>query len=307
MAKERAIELQLIKPVIPGSSGAKGKIFLRHLFKEYFTSLNVGFYDPCCSDPATCPPISAAEGNGITCNPDGLFATGSEGIDTFYTADGQLEDDRTIDADGNSIFFENISAFTVSANSGGADEVLRLEEDYWFMGDASGDLNLGMAIEINGATRLATLGDVGNEVNETKIRVNDTTQEILLTGAFATLSANTINGNVTLPQYTGAGNRLVTASAAGLLEDTIQIITASASLDFPDTLGIESSDLTITATGAVLGDVVSLGVPHGSVLADSCFTAWVSAANTVTVRFNNYSSGNLNPPSGLFKVVVHKF
>jgi len=67
-----------------------------------------------------------------------------------------------------------------------------------------------------------------------------------------------------------------------------------------------SADLTITVTGAALGDTVILGVPDGSVLADSCFTAWVSAADTVTVRFNNYSVGALDPASGTFRVDVFK-
>lgn len=79
MAKERAIDLQLIKPVTPGSSGGKGKITLKNLFKIYFRELNVGFYDPCCDDPATCPPISQDPDNTLECRADGLYATGGGG------------------------------------------------------------------------------------------------------------------------------------------------------------------------------------------------------------------------------------
>jgi hypothetical protein len=83
-------------------------------------------------------------------------------------------------------------------------------------------------------------------------------------------------------------------------------INGSATLDFGNTTAQNSADLTITVTGAATGDVVSLGVPNGSVSANTCFTAWVSATDTVTVRFNNYSSGAVDPSSGTFKVKVFK-
>ena len=83
-------------------------------------------------------------------------------------------------------------------------------------------------------------------------------------------------------------------------------LTGSGTLDFPSTGAHSSSDLTITVTGAADGDIVILGVPNASVTNDSNYTAWVSAANTVTVRFNHYGSGNSNPASGPFKVYVIK-
>lgn len=82
------------------------------------------------------------------------------------------------------------------------------------------------------------------------------------------------------------------------------ILKASAALNFPDTLPQASSDLTISLTGAVVGDIVVLGVPNAAVVADSCYTAWVSATNTVTVRFNNYSAVPQNPASGTFTVGI---
>jgi hypothetical protein len=77
-------------------------------------------------------------------------------------------------------------------------------------------------------------------------------------------------------------------------------------LDFPSTGAHSSSDLTITVTGAADGDMVILGVPNASVTNESNYSAWVSAANTVTVRYNHYGSGTNNPASGLFKVYVIK-
>jgi len=83
-------------------------------------------------------------------------------------------------------------------------------------------------------------------------------------------------------------------------------LTGSATLDFPSTLTMLSADRTITVTGAALGDVVSLGVRNAADNANTRNSAWVSAAGTVTVRFNNYSSGTIDPASGLFKVFVTK-
>jgi hypothetical protein len=84
-------------------------------------------------------------------------------------------------------------------------------------------------------------------------------------------------------------------------------LSGSATLDFGSTAASSSADLTITVTGAADGDAVSLGVPNGSVNGNSCYTAWVSATNTVTVRFNNYQTvGAIDPASGTFKVRVIK-
>lgn len=81
-------------------------------------------------------------------------------------------------------------------------------------------------------------------------------------------------------------------------------LTGAAALNFPSTNSGESSDLTITVTGASLGDPVILGVPNGSVLSNSEYSAWVSASNTVTVRFLNTDAGAQDPASGTFKVAV---
>jgi hypothetical protein len=83
------------------------------------------------------------------------------------------------------------------------------------------------------------------------------------------------------------------------------ILTGTATLDFPSTNTLLSADLTITVTGAAVGDPVALGTPAAPA-ANTCFTAHVSATDTVTVRFNNYSSGTIDPASGTFKVKVFK-
>lgn len=83
-------------------------------------------------------------------------------------------------------------------------------------------------------------------------------------------------------------------------------LTATASLDFTNTLAQTSNDLTITVTGAATGDPVSLAIPHSEAVSGSCFTAWVSSSNTVTVRFNNYSASPIDLSNASFTVsVIH--
>jgi len=78
----------------------------------------------------------------------------------------------------------------------------------------------------------------------------------------------------------------------------------SAVLDFPNTAAQTSADLTVAVPGARSGDAVQVGVPTGSVNANSCFTGFVSANDVVTIRFNNYSAAAIDPAAGTFKVGV---
>jgi len=85
------------------------------------------------------------------------------------------------------------------------------------------------------------------------------------------------------------------------------IITATATLDFPSTGPGAASDLTMTLTGAVSGDVVIVGVPSGSVPANGIFFGWVSASNTVSIRYSNPDVlTTYDPSSGSFKATIIK-
>ncbi len=86
------------------------------------------------------------------------------------------------------------------------------------------------------------------------------------------------------------------------------ILSGSASLSFPTFGAGQANTLTITVTGAALGDVVALGVPDG--LGDTeaiIYYAWVSSANTVKIKAVNASSGPYSPmASQTFKVKIFK-
>jgi len=162
---------------------------------------------------------------------------------------------------------------------------------------------------INGNSKLYVKnnGNIGFSTNDPTARLH--------------LAAGTATASTAPLKFTSQGASLLNPVEAGAVEfngtnllftpsatrHTVNHgLTGSATLDFPSTNAQLSADLTITVTGAADGDVVSLGVPNAAVNANTSYSAWVSAANTVTVRFNNYSSGTVNPASGSFKVFVTK-
>lgn len=113
-------------------------------------------------------------------------------------------------------------------------------------------------------------------------------------------------------RLTGSANVLVTGG--GFLQigasgsPMAAVYSNTASLDFPSTAAGTSSDLTITVTGAALNDVVTIGVPNGSVPDNGAFFAWVSATNTVTIRyFNNDLTNAKDPAIGTFRATVTVF
>lgn len=135
-------------------------------------------------------------------------------------------------------------------------------------------------------------------------------------GVTTTASGITIGGDGLI--YRSAANTLATTNIINITTTgglkigpsgvtVTNILSGFNTLDFPSTLAQTDSDLPITVTGAADGDVVRLGVPNGSVQAGSIYTAWVSAANTVTVRFSVYGVTAKDPASGTFKAMVVKY
>ncbi|HPS16757.1 MAG TPA: hypothetical protein PKY41_06000, partial [Bacteroidales bacterium] len=110
----------------------------------------------------------------------------------------------------------------------------------------------------------------------------------------------------TYPATAGTKGNLLVSDGTNFVSTPL-LLSASAALDFPKTDKLSSSDLTITVTGATVGDVVAIGVPNSAAIANTCYTAWVSAANTVTVRFNNYNNNTAQDPAyDTFKVTIIK-
>jgi hypothetical protein len=117
--------------------------------------------------------------------------------------------------------------------------------------------------------------------------------------------------NISVKEITGGD----VIAVGGLKGSTLQlktgatvsdILTATATLDFPSIASNSYSDLTITVTGAVTGSSVHLGAPSGFE-ANLTFCGWVSATNTVTVRIHNGSGGAINPASATWRATVFNF
>lgn len=161
------------------------------------------------------------------------------------------------------------------------------------------------------STKMTILGNgnvgIGTTSPSAKLELSDTARGFLQTRMTTTQRNNIASPSVGLQVFTttDSSQYVYRGTGAGWQQIANEIVN-TASLNFPSTNAQNSSDLTITLTGAVDGEAVVLGVPNAAVNANSCYTAWVSAANTVTVRFNNYSSGAIDPASATFKVTIIK-
>jgi len=84
------------------------------------------------------------------------------------------------------------------------------------------------------------------------------------------------------------------------------ILTASTSITFGEVLAGEFSIQTVTVTGAALGDAVLVtGPPSMYSIGDKMVQGWVSAANTVSVKFSA-GSATVNPATQGWTIKVFK-
>jgi hypothetical protein len=86
-----------------------------------------------------------------------------------------------------------------------------------------------------------------------------------------------------------------------------KILSAQASLNFGVILANDSADLTATVTGAAVTDTL-IATPPSGYGAPLVFNAWISAADTVTVRLANPDTVNSADPGALnwrFTVIKH--
>lgn len=152
----------------------------------------------------------------------------------------------------------------------------------------------------SGAT--ANLIEVQNSSGTNVLTVNSS-------GDLTTINGVTYNWPASKPSAaqsaTHVGSGMLEVSSNGTMSWR-QMVVTTATLNFPITATRTSSDIAITVTGVVSGDAVTLGVPNAAVLTNTCYTAWVSDNNTVTVRFNNYDNADKDPASAVFKVMIMK-
>jgi len=116
-------------------------------------------------------------------------------------------------------------------------------------------------------------------------------------------TANNASGSLLLTNLTASGTLRV---GGGTI--ITNVLSATATLDFGSIAANSVADLTISVTGAAVGDTVAIGVPNASLVADVSFFGWVSATDTVTIRATNNSSTTArDPASGTFRATVIRF
>lgn len=138
---------------------------------------------------------------------------------------------------------------------------------------------------------------------------NNTILDTRTGGQQAALGIQLINASATLLKTWNIVNNDISGPTAQITDvsgwDFLgSLVTVRTNLDFDLTASV-SQDKTVTAPGAVLGVPVMLGVPNGSVTADTLFWAWVSATDTITVRAMRIA-GTPNPATGAFFLTYAK-
>jgi hypothetical protein len=88
--------------------------------------------------------------------------------------------------------------------------------------------------------------------------------------------------------------------------DPRAVLTGLATYNPADLADAAGATTTLTVTGAVLGDFVE-HVSFSLDLEGVLLTGWVSAANTVSVRFQNETTGSVNLAEGTIRAVVKPF
>jgi len=82
-----------------------------------------------------------------------------------------------------------------------------------------------------------------------------------------------------------------------------KVLSGSASLNFPPIATTASADLTITVTGAAVGNSVVMALPAAPA-AGLVFNAFVSATDTVTIRASNITALSVDAGAATYGVIV---
>jgi hypothetical protein len=127
------------------------------------------------------------------------------------------------------------------------------------------------------------------------------------------LSTSTTSGGVTTIAAAGTTPTIDLSATSGVSINAgtpvKRMLTGTATLDWPSIAVMsDSTDLTITVTGAAVGDSVSLG-PPSTLEANLAITYYaVTATNTVTVRLHNPNAvGAIDPASKTWRATVIGF
>jgi hypothetical protein len=165
--------------------------------------------------------------------------------------------------------------------------------------DVLGRVNFYAPLDAAGTDANLVAGSIVAQAEGTFSAASNATSLLFQTGSSEVATTKLTISSAGAATFTGT-------VAIGSGTPIAKVVSATDTLDFGNTATLTSTDLTITVTGAAVGDSVAIGLPAAPD-ANGCFTGWVSAANTVTVRFNNYSAGSIDPASATYRATVTQF
>ena len=202
------------------------------------------------------------------------------------TIDGNLVVNGNLDVHGTTNLFGRLSAFSNFNRIGSSSDSRQLE----IRGNSGGTQD-----------HLYVIGNV-RLTDELRIGTGTSTS-IFQTGAQSSVITYTLPTSLPAAAASGTsmGNGVMQTNAAGTMSWR-NSGTASGALDFASTADGATDDQTITLTGAAIGDLVVLGTPTPA--AGTWYQAWVSAADTVTIRLHNESGAAVDPAGATFNVMV---
>jgi len=131
--------------------------------------------------------------------------------------------------------------------------------------------------------------------------VNSGTVGVLFNGSAGTVSNLRLRGNDLARAATAVSGSLGTSAT---VSGNVGFLSGSATYDPASLVDGAGATTTVTCTGAVLGDLARASFSLD--LQGITLTAWVSSANTVSVRFQNESGGTLDLASGTLRVTCER-
>lgn len=111
-------------------------------------------------------------------------------------------------------------------------------------------------------------------------------------------------GTQTAGTYRSA--KLVVAADGTLQSISNGLLTGMVAHSFGTISAGAEAFFTMTVTGALVGEPVSVGLPAAFTAGLSLAGAWVSVADTVTVKVRNTTTGDVTPGVGSYTVIVHQ-
>lgn len=123
-----------------------------------------------------------------------------------------------------------------------------------------------------------------------------------MSGQFTLDAISAINDPGQIRVVLFVNNRFVHAPLGSLLAE-LTGVSGTATYDPGNLLDGQGVTTTVSVTGAVIGDFVSVSFSQD--LQGIALTGWVSAADTVSIRFQNETGAPIDLASGTIKARAH--